>query len=196
MNIEIKIFYGKEIDHVINELAKLRIEVFFDYPYLYEGDFEYEKKYLEVYLNSKKSVLVAAYDGNKIIGAATALPLLDEADYVIEPFKNAEMNLSEIYYFGESVLKKEYRGLGLGHKFFDGRENAALKFGYNFTTFCGVVRQSDHPKKPLNYRPLDEFWMKRGYTKQENLKSFFSWKDIGDETETKKPMTYWMRKWN
>ena len=39
-DIAFKEFYGKEILQIIEELALLRIEVFFDYPYLYEGTIE------------------------------------------------------------------------------------------------------------------------------------------------------------
>ncbi|MGZ3789449.1 MAG: GNAT family N-acetyltransferase [Bacteriovorax sp.] len=191
--ISVKSFYGSEIIPLVLELAKLRIAVFRDFPYLYEGNLDYEKNYLKVYTDSKKSVLVAAFDGERLIGAATALPLIDEADYVKEPFIKAKMNLEDIYYFGESVLLKEYRGLGIGHQFFDGRENAAVKFGFHVTCFCGVKRPIDHPMRPKDFTPLDEFWKKRGYEKQEQLTSEFSWPDIGELGETKKTMIYWLR---
>lgn len=193
-DIEIKSYFGKEIEPLIPELARLRITVFHDFPYLYQGDFEYEKNYLKVYTDSKESVLVAAICDGKIIGAATALPLKDETDYIQEPFLKANMNLSEIYYFGESVLLKEFRGYGIGHAFFDGREAAAKKFNYPITAFCGVKRPEEHPQKPKDYRPLDEFWKKRGYEKKPNLTSHFSWKDIGEKEESKKEMIYWMKK--
>lgn len=191
--MEIKTFYADEINEVIPELARLRITVFHDYPYLYEGDYDYEKKYLKIYTDSKESALVVAFDQNKIIGAASAIPLKDEADYVQKPFLENKLPIDQIYYFGESVLLKEYRGKGLGHAFFDGREAAALKFGYQFAYFCGVQRLN-HPKEPVGYKPLDEFWKKRGYQKVEHLQSEFSWKDIGDEQETLKKMIYWTRK--
>lgn len=180
----------------IESLANLRIEVFRDFPYLYEGSFDYEKNYLQVYLKSKRCAVIAAFDGDQMVGAATALPLLDENDYVQEPFIKAGMDLSEIFYFGESVLLKEYRGKGLGHKFFDGREEAALSYpDYKITTFCAVQRPFSHPMRPSNYQPLDEFWKKRGYVKNEKIQSKFSWLDIGDEHETQKNMTYWMKEW-
>lgn len=191
--MRVESFYGDQIHSLIPSLAELRIKVFHDFPYLYEGSFEYEKKYLKVYTDSLQSVLVAAFDGDKLIGAATALPLLDEADYVKAPFIKAGMDLSSIYYFGESVLLKEYRGQGLGHQFFDGREAAARKFHFKQSAFCGVQRPADHPMRPADFSPLDSFWIKRGYEKRADLESEFSWLDIGDEVETKKKMTYWMK---
>jgi len=191
--IEIKSFFGEEIASFIPELAKLRIEVFRDFPYLYEGDLDYEKKYLKIYPESKRSVLVAAFYEGKIIGASTALPLIDEADYVQEPFLKNKMDLNQIYYFAESVLKKEYRGQGVGKLFFQNREKAALKFHFKKAAFCSVVRDLNHPERPKNYEPLEPFWKKQGFAKKENIISQFSWKDCGDKEETYKEMTYWMK---
>lgn len=192
-SITIKYFFSNDIAPLIPDLARLRITVFRDFPYLYEGNYDYEKEYLKVYTNSSASVLVAAFDGDKVIGAATALPLKDEAQYVIEPFQKAQMNIEDIYYFGESVLLKEYRGLGLGHAFFDGRELAAKKFQYKIATFCAVNRPINHQLRPENYQPLDEFWKKRGFTKNEKLIAQFSWQDIDELKESAKSMTYWMK---
>ena len=120
---------GNEISKYKNEIANLRIEIFRDFPYLYEGDLEYEEKYLKVYEKSKSSIVVLAIENNSVIGATTALPLVDENDYVKEPFLKMGLNLEKIFYFGESVLKKEYRGLGIGKKFFKFREDHAMSFG-------------------------------------------------------------------
>jgi len=191
--MEVEVYHGNDIEKIIPDLARLRITVFHDFPYLYEGDYEYEKNYLKIYLNSAESTVVAIFDQGSMVGAASAMPLKAEADYVIAPFQNQKMNVEQIYYFGESVLLKEYRGRGLGNVFFDEREKAAKKFQYLTTCFCAVQRNVDHPLKPKDYRPLDEFWMKRGYQKNSNLVSEFSWKDIGDSFETKKTMIYWTK---
>ena len=34
---------GAALEHYVPELARLRIEVFRDFPYLYDGDYDYEK---------------------------------------------------------------------------------------------------------------------------------------------------------
>lgn len=193
MDMRVENVYYKDILPLIPKLAELRIKVFRDYPYLYEGSLDYETNYLKIYTASTQSVIVAAFDGDKLIGAATAIPLRDEADYIQKPFLDAGMDVTEIYYFGESVLLKEYRGLGMGHKFFDGREAAAKKFGFQTTSFCAVERPAGHPMKPQDYSPLDVFWKKRGYEKHNELRSEFSWPDIGEENETLKPMIYWMK---
>jgi len=103
------------------------------------------------------------------------------------------MDTAEIFYFGESVLLPQYRGHGIGVKFFEEREAAARAFGYPLCCFCGVQRPDDHPMKPADYVPLDAFWGNRGYVQRPDLVASFSWRDIGDAAETAKPMVYWMK---
>lgn len=187
---------GRETETVFDDLALLRIAVFRGFPYLYEGTVDYEKIYLQTYARSERSFLFAAYDGARMAGATTCIPLTDETEEVREPFIKAGYNLSEICYFGESILLPEYRGMGLGHRFFDEREAHAASFGtFKYTCFCAVVRPDNHPLRPAGYRPLDEFWTKRGYRKANSLQSQFSWPDIGASGSTLKPMVYWLREW-
>jgi GNAT superfamily N-acetyltransferase len=188
---------GVAIESVFDDLAKLRIEVFRAYPYLYEGSITYEKEYLKVYSSSEKAFLYAVYDGLKMVGATTCIPLIDETNEVKEPFIQANLSLENIFYFGESILLPEYRGMGIGHRFFDEREAHAKSFeNIKFTCFCSVVRPENHPLKPADYKPLDDFWKKRGYKKIKNLKSNFEWLDIGEQISTEKEMMYWMREFD
>ncbi len=188
-------YVGAEIAKVFEPLAVLRITVFRDFPYLYEGSLEYEKGYLQTYSQSPRSLLFTVSDGRKMVGATTALPLTDETAEVREPFLKAGYDLGEVFYFGESVLLLEYRGLGIGHRFFDERENHARSFGtFKHTAFCAVQRPEGHPACPVGYQPLDRFWKKRGYAPQPSLTTMFSWPDIGETVSTAKPMLFWTKK--
>lgn len=184
---------GNAIESVFDDLAKLRIAVFRDFPYLYEGSLDYEKEYLKIYSNSERSFLFAIYDGDKMVGATTCIPLRDETEEIQAPFKEAGFDLESIFYFGESILLKDYRGLGLGHRFFDAREDYAASFGtFKSTCFCSVER-INHPAEPADYRPNDAFWIKRGYKKAPNLKASMEWPDIGETISTAKTMIFWMK---
>ena len=66
-------------------------------------------------------------DKEKIVGASTALPLQHADSAFQKPFLKAGMALDSIFYFGESVLLKDYRGQGTGSRFFDAREQAAAR---------------------------------------------------------------------
>ena len=186
---------GKALSQYIPELARLRIEVFRDFPYLYDGNYEYEEKYLQTYIDTPASVIVLAIDGKKVVGASTALPMKYETDELKRPFLENNYNLEEVFYCSESVLNKNYRGLGLGVQFFEQREEHAKELGgFKIITFCCVERPLKHPRRPHNYVPLDSFWNKRGYFKHPELKTTYLWKDLDDTEETPKPMTFWLKK--
>lgn len=185
---------GAETAQLFHDLAGLRIAVFYDFPYLYEGDMEYEKEYLKVYSQSPRSFVHAVYDGDRIAGATTCIPLSDEAEEVKSPFVDAGLDPGRYFYFGESILLPPYRGRGLGHLFFDERERHARSFGdYTYACFCSVERPDDHPLRPEGYRPNDKFWEHRGYVPLDGLSSQFEWQDRGGEKPTLKKMNYWIK---
>ena len=189
-----KTFKSEEIKTVFEDLANLRITVFRDYPYLYEGTLEYEKEYLQTYVKSKKSFLFTVFADDKMVGATTCIPLADETEEVKKPFIEAGMDINTIFYFGESILLPQFRGLGIGNRFFEEREAHAQRFGtFKMTCFCAVERPENHPLKPKSYAPLNNFWIKRGYQKEISLQSKFDWLDINDTTSTLKSMTYWTK---
>lgn len=194
MTIRVEPLTGPALVRALPELAKLRITVFRDWPYLYDGTIEYEQHYLEKFGKSNRAVIVAAYDTDEIVGIATASPMEGHADHFIDMFRVHGYDTTKIFYFGESVLLKSYRGRGIGHKFFDHREaHAKAQPGITHATFCGVVRPADHPLKPKEYFQLDPFWTKRGYQKLKGMVGTFSWTDIGESEETPKPMQFWMK---
>jgi GNAT superfamily N-acetyltransferase len=184
---------GDALRVLLPELAHLRIEVFHDWPYLYDGTLAYEEVYLSHFLDAPDHIAICAFDGDQLVGAATASPLIHQSEDFTAPFRSAGIALEPIFYFGESVLLPSYRGRGIGHAFFDGREAHAQSLGFAKTSFCGVVRPSDHPARPTDYRPLDAFWRKRGYLPLEGIIGSFSWREIGQSEETAKPMQYWGR---
>jgi GNAT superfamily N-acetyltransferase len=192
--MEIRPVFGPQFSTVFDDLAALRITVFREFPYLYEGSVEYEKAYLETYARSDRSLGMLLYDAGQLVGATTCLPLTDETDEVQTPFQAAGYDLNAVFYFGESILLPAYRGQGWGHRFFDEREVHARSFGtYRLTCFCAVQRPADHPMRPANYRPHDAFWQGRGYQKAPELTTSFDWPDLGETEFTSKPMTFWTR---
>jgi GNAT superfamily N-acetyltransferase len=185
---------GAALAEHLPALAELRIEVFRSYPYLYDGDPAYERRYLQTYLDTADSALIAAFDGECIVGAATALPLMQETDNVIAPFRGQGYSPEALFYFGESVLLSEYRGRGVGVAFFEHREAHARSFGrFTHACFCGVQRADDDPRRPSDHVPLDDFWRHRGYQPLPNVVAQFAWKEIGDDRETNKSMGFWIK---
>lgn len=187
-------YIGAEIHPYLDDVARLRIEIFREYPYLYDGTRDYEAHYLERYSRSPHSFFALVFDGSRIVGATTAVPLAQETETFQRPFKQKRWEVERILYLGESVLEKEYRGQGIGVKFFQERERYARTFHrITHTAFCAVVRSNDDPRRPADYLPLDRFWRHRGYIRHAELTTTLSWKEVDETEESPKGMMFWVK---
>lgn len=194
MSIQFKPLRGSEATPHLEDLARLRMIVFREFPYLYEGDLQYEKNYLKTYFSSPNSFVCLCEIERKIVGACTAILLADEQNEFQKPFLNKSLDPKTICYFGESVLEKEYRGQGIGNQFMSLRLDFAKNLpSVRTAAFCAVVREKNHPQTPRDYRPLNAFWEKWGFRKDSDLSTEFAWKDIGQQFETKKQMQFWSK---
>ena len=52
---------GAALEAALDDVARLRIAVFRDWPYLYDGSLEYEREYLTTYRDSPGALLVGAF---------------------------------------------------------------------------------------------------------------------------------------
>lgn len=193
MSVTVQPLKGAAFEAALDDVARLRIAVFRDWPYLYDGDLYYERRYLATYRDSASALVVGAFDGARLVGAATGTPMEDHAEEFGAAFAGTGLVLSDIFYCAESVLLREYRGRGIGHAFFDLREAHARRLGRRWSAFCRVVRPEDHPLRPADYRPLDPFWRKRVYAPLEGVMAEYSWKDVGEAKESAKPMQFWIK---
>lgn len=140
---------GEELAAYLPQVARLRMQVFAQWPYLYEGSEAYEREYLAAYAQSPRSVFVLACAGGEVVGASTGLPLLDDDALFARPFVAAGIDPATVFYFGESVLLPAFRGQGIGHAFFQAREaHARALGGFALTAFCAVDRAADDPRRP------------------------------------------------
>lgn len=193
MTITVAPVTGAGLAAVIPALARLRITVFRDFPYLYDGDAAYEADYLADFAAAEGAVIVVARDGAEIVGAATAAPLATQDTAWQQPLAVAGFDVGRTFYFGESVLLGSYRGQGIGHAFFDHREAQARTHGASHAAFCSVIRAADHPARPADYRPLDAFWRSRGYAPLEGVTASFDWKTVGGAAEEAHRLQFWTR---
>lgn len=178
-----------------SDLARLRITVFREFPYLYDGTLEYEERYLRTYLECAESVVVLACDGELVVGASTGLPLAAETEEFRRPFHAAGYDVARIFYCGESILLPAYRGRGLYRQFFAAREAHARALGrFERMVLCAVERPVDHPRRPPNYVPLDDVWRRFGYQRRADLVTTFEWQDLDEETASPKRMVFWEKR--
>ncbi|APZ97365.1 GNAT family N-acetyltransferase [Sphingopyxis sp. QXT-31] len=193
MSVTVAPVTGAGLAEVIPALAALRITVFRAFPYLYDGNAAYEADYLADFAAAAGAVIVVARDGETIVGAATAAPLVTQDEAWQAPLAAAGFDIARCFYFGESVLLPRYRGQGMGHAFFDHREAQARALGASHVAFCSVIRAGNHPARPADHRPLDAFWRGRGYAPLAGVTARFDWKTIGGEGEERHELQYWTR---
>lgn len=192
MDLHIRTVSGAEATPFIRDLARLRIQVFREFPYLYDGDMAYEEQYLATFIAAPDSVLVIAFDSERVIGIATGMPMEHETENIRTPWEAKHYNPKKIFYYGESVLEKSYRGRGIGVRFFEEREQWAVQLGrFDRLTFCRVMRPIAHPLQPADYQPLDNFWRKRGFQPTDGITCLISWKDLNREEESEKSLHFW-----
>lgn len=174
MSLRVEPLTGVRLQAHLPDVARLRIEVFRAYPYLYDGDADYERQYIAAFSASPQSVIVAAFDGDEVVGASTAAPLSAQVKDITAPFRQKGDDLSAYFYFGESVLRPRHRGQGIGVRFFEIREAHARRCGARYAAFCAGG--------------------KRGYAVQPGLICNMSWKEIGAAEESPKQMQFWTKR--
>ena len=193
-NLRIERLSGESIERYLPELARLRLTVFREFPYLYDGSQDYEEKYLAIYVDVPDSVMVLVWDGDTVVGASSGVPMAAETPEVMQPFLDQGYDPECIFYYGESVLLPQYRGRGLGKRFFEEREAHARSLErFDLVCFCAVERPLNHPRRPADYVPLDAFWNRRGFVKHPELHTTFSWQDLDKNEESPKPMVFWLK---
>jgi GNAT superfamily N-acetyltransferase len=193
-NLTFENIHGSAAEPYLSDLARLRIQVFHDFPYLYEGSLAYENEYLKTYFKAPESLVVLARDGTKIVGASTAIPLAYEEEELLSAFRLAQIESDDVMYFGESILLPEYRGQGAGKEFFKRRLEHAREHKKLWAAFCAVVRDESHPLRPEKYQALDTFWQSQGFVKREGMLGSLCWLDRGDAQDSHKPMQFWLKR--
>lgn len=170
------------------------MEVFPEYPFLYIGDEEYERRYLKKFATMKDAIVVAAFDKDELIGISTGFPFIYESESLKEVLIKDQRDPNDYFCFGESVLRKTYRGLGIGKAFFDQRE-AHVQHLNNYRAICfyTIMRDANDPRKPPDYRPLAPFWKSRGFVEHPKLVGTIAYQEIGETQETPKKMVFWIK---
>jgi GNAT superfamily N-acetyltransferase len=191
--IRTELLTGPGIAAHLPDLARLRMAVFRDWPYLYDGTLSYEAGYMAAFAASRTAGLVIARDGDAVVGASTCISLAEEEAHITQPFRDRGIAPETVCYFGESVLLPAYRGQGVGVAFFAAREAHARGLpGIRLASFCAVERPVSHPLRPADAVPLDAFWRRRGFTPTE-MTCVMSWKQVDSDGKVANTLRFWTK---
>jgi len=190
--VRVETFAGPEMTPYFADLARLRTFVFRGWPYLYDGQPQTDGAQYNHYARSPRAGIVVAFDGEAAVGCATCLPLADEDAGIVAPFPAVGLSPDRFFYFGESVLLPQYRGQGIGVRFFAAREAYARRVSeVDFACFCAVRRAADDPRRPPDATPLDAFWRKRGYAPLPGIACTMAWQEVGGSGKVVNTLDFW-----
>lgn len=184
---------GAAITGAVDDLATLRLEIFPEYPYLYQGRREDELAYLNSYAEAPDACVILACDGLTVIGAATGMPLVHEDAQMRDAFAGTAFPLNEVYYVGELLFYPAYRNGGLGSKLLAQLENRIRSLGrYRHLTCATVERPDDHPLRPHDYIPITRFLARTGFVRLRGVTTHFTWRET-DGVKRDHPMQFWSK---
>ncbi len=192
--IGLREFAGSEVGPWLADVARLRMRVFGEYPHLYEGSLEHERDYVETCARSAHSLSVLAFDRVRVVGASTAVPLVDEIDAFRKPFDEQGIDPHAVFYFGESVLLRDYRGRGIGSCFFDSRKARAHALArLRWTACCSVVRADNDPRRPPQHDGNETLSRRRGHAPRADLHAQLAWQEHGHPVPIMHRLAFWRR---
>jgi GNAT superfamily N-acetyltransferase len=193
MAITEQLLTGSAVADSLADLASLRIEIFQEFPYLYDGRREDELRYLKLYAEAPEAFVITVTDSGKVVGAATGIPLRHEHQGLIVPFAGSVYPVDEIYYVGELLLCPAYRNQGLGLRLVTQVEAQVRSLGtYRYLTCATVMRPDDHPLRPTQYLPIDRFLARTGFRSLPGMTTEFNWRETDGVTRTH-PMKFWIK---
>lgn len=184
---------GAAIADVLDDLATLRLDIFREYPYLYEGRREDELNYLGTYAEAPDACVILAYDGSAVIGATTGMPFIHEDAQLRDAFAGTALPLDEVYYVGELLFRPAYRNSGLGRKLLDRLGIHIRSLGRYRTLTCATVeRPTDHPLRPRDYIHITRFLARTGFARLSGVTTHFIWRET-DGVKRDHPMQFWSK---
>jgi len=189
----LELYSGPALLPYLPEIARLRITIFREFPYLYKGSEEIETKYLQAYAETPDACVFVVRDGETAIGAVTGVSLSAEPADFTAPFAAGPYPLDTIYYLGEVLFLPGYRGQGLGSQLLKELADHVRSLGrYRYLACATIVRPEDHPLRPSDYHPIDGLLIRAGLIKHPELYVTLPWPDL-DGNVTDNTMVFWIK---
>ncbi|MDD2900219.1 MAG: GNAT family N-acetyltransferase [Desulfuromonadaceae bacterium] len=184
---------GSAVAECLDDLASLRITIFREYPYLYDGLRKDELTYLRHYMETPEALVISVKDSGKMIGAATGMPLRYENESLVAPFSSTPYSVDDLYYVGEILFSPTYRDNGRGLRLLNQiEEYVSTLETYRFLTCATIVRPDNHSLRPENYIPIDRFLARTGFSMLPDVTTNFTWLET-DGVSRDHEMQFWLK---
>lgn len=190
--VTIREFRGAEAEPYVEAIARLRIDNFREFPYLYDGDLDYERAYLATYFRSASAKIYLVFDGDKAVGFSNSILLSEESDDFTKPFRDKGFALEEYLYIGEAILNPPYRGRKLFHALAKLHEDRIRAEAHKNVLCYSVVRSEDHPLRPEGYKPIEALWTRLGFHHDPELDVPMAWKQVDTGKEEENILAAWV----
>lgn len=184
--IHLETFKGNAISPYIQDITDLSLTIYREYPYLYEGTEEEYMPFIEYYSYSQNGIACILFDNDKPIGVAIGMPMNEMREKYKQPLLNyyTETDFDSLFYLGEFLLLKEYRGQGFSKQMYLELEQQVRKTGFSSKIFFCEID---------NYRSLDKFWSKLGFKLCGNLSFTVYWRNVSELEDSPHNMIYLMK---
>lgn len=184
---------GPKIAGALDALATLRLAIFREYPYLYQGRREDELDYLGRYAVAEDACVLLASDGAAVIGAVTGMPLIHEDAELRAAVAGTGLPLDSLYYVGELLLLPAYRKAGRGQRLLAQLERYVCSLGRYRTLTCATVeRPAGHPLRPPDFIPITRFLARTGFVRLPGATASFAWCET-DGIKREHGMQFWIK---
>lgn len=188
-----KLLTGPDAIESLDGVASLRIDIFREFPYLYDGKRGDEIHYLRRYAEKPGACVITVSDGDTLVGAATGIPLQYEHRSMVEPVRVADYPVDEMYYVGEVLFYPKYRNRVLGQRLLSMIEEHVRSLGnYRYLTCATVVRPDDHPLRPVEYVPIERFLARTSFIALTDVSATIAWRET-DGIDRKHLMRFWIK---
>ena len=166
MGITVEVYVGKNSADYIDIVSRFRVEMFKEFPYLYEGDSSFERNYMQGYTTDSRAMIAIARVDGVLAGVSTGIPLISSSEVVSDAknvFSKEKIDIGDYYYYGEVIVLPKYRGLGLTTKLYAAQDELIKSWGFKHVCILTVIRENDHPLKPKDYKCPDMMWGHLGF---------------------------------
>lgn len=137
----------KEMRALTDYIGSLRILFFRGPPYYYRGTFEFEKQYMNLFIEADNACFVILLDAlNNISGVGTGIRFDKMSNYftkIRDRYKEMGIDEKGVFYIPELIVFPDHREKGLSGMLLGALESYGEKNNFNILSICHGVSENN-----------------------------------------------------